>query len=473
MIQVLIDLAHAALVGLDRAVLGYFLAINTFYLWLMATAGVELLRHQLESRAESHLQVLSSELMPQITMLVPAHNEATTVEFSLRALLTLAYPRLEIVVVDDGSTDDTVAVLTRAFGLTPVPMLYDSTLQTTPITGIYRSRSFPNLVVATKPNAGKADALNTALNLAAGDLVCAVDADTIIEVDALQRLVLPFIRSDDVVAAGATIRVANGCTLRHGRITEERAPRGALCGMQAVEYLRGFLFGRLGWNRLGGNLVISGAFGLFRRDPLVEAGGYTRTVGEDMELIVRLRRLGYERGDPSKIEFVPDPIAWTEAPESMAVLGRQRDRWHRGLSDVLWRHRGLFFNPRYGILGMIAFPIFVLVEWLGPVVEAIGLVALPVGLLIGAVDVPFALLYFAAAYGLGVALSTIALLLEELAFRRYGRPSNRLRLLGWALLENLGYRQLTVYWRLRGILAFLRGRTEWGSMNRQGFTSEP
>lgn len=471
MTDAIVGVVSAGLAGLDYVIFGYFLVINVWYALLMGSAVLTLRAHHLESRNESHVRALSSELMPKITVLVPAYNEAATIRASLQALLTLAYPNLEVVAVDDGSTDGTVSLLAEAFALVPVRPLDDRRLATTPVTTTYRSRRFPNLVVATKPNAGKADSLNAALNLATGDLVCAVDADTIIEADALLRLVRPFIRSDDVVAAGATIRVANGCIVRYGRIVAARAPGRALSGYQAVEYLRAFLFGRLGWNRFGGNLVISGAFGLFRRDALRDCGGYAKSVGEDMELIVRLRRQSHERRRPSRIEFVPDPVAWTEAPETFAALGRQRDRWHRGLTDTLWRHRRLFCAPGYGPLGTVAFPAFVFVEWLGPLVEALGLVALPAGLFLGVVDVSFALLYFAVAYGLGLVFSMIALLLEELTFRRYGRVRHRFRLVLWALLENLGYRQLTVFWRLRGIVGQLRGRTDWGAMRRRGFTA--
>jgi cellulose synthase/poly-beta-1,6-N-acetylglucosamine synthase-like glycosyltransferase len=458
---------------LDLAVITYFLAINACYLVLMVSAGLELRRHGMETRAESYVAALSSELMPAVTVLVPAYNEAATIRSSLQALLTQAYPNLEVVVVDDGSTDGTVALLVDAFDLVPAEPMMLPALPTAEVAGVLRSRRFANLLVATKSNGGKADALNTALNLASGELVCAVDADTIVEADGLRRLVRPFIRSADVVGAGATIRVANGCLTRNGRIVDERVPNRLLTGVQAVEYLRAFLFGRLGWNLLGGNLVVSGAFGLFRREALIASGGYSGTVGEDMELVVRLRRHGYERNLPSRIEFVPDPIAWTEAPGSLSALGRQRERWHRGLSDTLWRHRRLFGNPRFGVLGLVTFPAFVIVEWFGPVVEAVGMVAVPLGLLLGAIDPPLAALFFAAAYGLGLVLSATALLLEELAFRGYRRPLSRGRLLGWALLENLGYRQLTVYWRLRGIVGQLRGRTEWGVMHRKGFTTQP
>lgn len=248
------------------------------------------------------------------------------------------------------------------------------------------------------------------------------------------------------------------------------APRRPLPGFQVIEYLRAFLFGRLGWNRLGGNLIISGAFGLFRRESVIAAGGYLHeTVGEDMELVLRLRARGYVTGGPTRIDFIPDPVAWTEVPESLAVLRRQRDRWHRGLADVLWRYRRILFNPRYRALGLVVFPYFVFVELLAPVVEAAGVVAVIVGFLLGMIDVPFAILFFLVAYGLGIVLTVATLALEEFSFHRYDRWRDRAFLVVWAMLENLGYRQLTVLWRLEGLIKYFRGRRDWGVMERRGF----
>jgi cellulose synthase/poly-beta-1,6-N-acetylglucosamine synthase-like glycosyltransferase len=330
-------------------------------------------------------------------------------------------------------------------------------------------------VVVDKDNGGKADALNAGLNVATGELVCAIDADTIIEPDALLRMVRPFLHRDDVVAAGGTIRAANGSRVAGGRVVVEGAPASALPALQAVEYLRAFLTGRLGWNRLGGNLIISGAFGLFRRRSLLAVGGYARdTVGEDMELVVRLRRRAYEQGLPGRVEFIPDPVAWTEVPAQVRVLGRQRDRWHRGLADVLWRHRHVLGRPRYGTLGLVAFPYFVFVELLAPVIEALGLLGLVLGLAIGAVDWSFAVLFFALAYGIGIVMSVLTIALEEWSYRAYGGLHDRLRLAAWSLAEGLGYRQLTMFWRLRGLVKYARGSTDWGVMTRTGFaTSDP
>ncbi len=470
MIEALSGFAVFVLVALEWPVLIYFVFLNTGYGALLCSAAIELLRYNREVSGENRWRLLGSRVAPTISVLAPAHNEAATIAESVRGLLTLYYPNLEVVVVNDGSSDATMAVLTAQFGLEPVHPIYQRRIDTKHVRGIYRSRHYPNLWVADKEKGGKADALNAGLNMATAELVCSIDADTLIEPDALQRMVRPFLMSDHTVAAGGTIRVANGSVVRGGRVISTRAPRRALAGFQVVEYLRAFLFGRLGWNRLGGNLIISGAFGLFRREQVIAVGGYTKgTVGEDMELVLRLRRRAYEERQPHRVDFIPDSVAWTEVPELPRVLGRQRDRWHRGLAECLWRHRQVLLNPRYGTMGMLVFPFFFFGELLAPVVEAIGLVVMPVGLLIHAINIPFAVLFLVAAYGYGFALSVLSLVLDVLSFDRYQRLQDKLVLLGWTILEYFGYHQLTVIWRLQGLIRLLRRGAGWGKMERRGF----
>lgn len=451
-------------------VIAYFLVVNGWYMLLLISSLLEMRRHMVLIADESRHLLLSSTLSPTISILAPAFNEEATIEGSLRALLALQYPNLELIVISDGSRDNTIQVLIERFDLVPVKTIYEQRVKTKPVRSLYRSSTYPALVVVDKENGGKADALNVGLSFAKGELVCAMDADTLIEADGLQRMVRPFLYATDVVATGGTIRVVNGSEVKFGRVIRTRVPTKALAGIQVVEYLRAFLFGRLGWNRLGGNIIISGAFGLFRRESVLSAGGYLHdTVGEDMELVLRLKRLSYERGGPGRIAFVPDPVAWTEVPESLKVLGRQRDRWHRGLADVLWRHRRMAFNPRYGVTGIVVYPYYAFVELLAPVFEAVGLISLAVGLFLGIVDWNFAALFYLTAYGLGTALTAFTLILEDISFHRYDTFRDRILLLSWAVLENLGYRQITVYWRLRGLWKFLRGKKDWGAMERKGF----
>ena len=462
----------AGLRDLNWLVLAYVVLIDLAQTTLLTAAGIELRRYRLATRHAMRQRLLGSSVLPRISVLAPAHNEAATVVASVTALLTLRYPQLEVVVVNDGSRDDTVGTLQRAFDLEAVPPAFRRVVPTAQVRTVFRSRSNPRLVVVDKDNGGKADALNAGLCVATGELVCAIDADTLIEPDALMPMARPFLEYDDCVAVGGVIRVVNGARIQHARVQQARAPRRFLPGVQSVEYLRAFLFGRLGWNLLGGNLIISGAFGLFRREDVLATGGYLHgSVGEDMEIVARLRRRTRE-GVPARVIFVPDPVAWTEVPETLRVLGRQRDRWHRGLMQTLWTYRSSWGRPQDGALGLVVYPYFVLVELLAPVVEVIGLAGLTLGLLVDAVDVKFAVAFFLFAYGYGILLSMVAILLDTVTAAVAPTRRDILWLALWALLEPLGYRQLTVIWRLRGLLGAFRGRSDWGVMTRTGFSEE-
>lgn len=459
---------ETVMTAVSPVILGYFVLLNICYVLLVVGAVIEI-RRERQERAGARV-VLGSRLAPTISLLAPAYNEAATIADSIQSLLTLDYPNVEVVVVSDGSKDDTIGVLRREFDLVPVHRVLRAGIPTKPLVALYRSRRHANLVVADKVNGGKADALNAGLALASGELVCAIDADTLIERGALVRLVRPFIEHDDIVAAGGMLRPANEAEVRLGQVVRVKAPSRWLPGVQVVEYLRAFLLGRLGLNVLGGNLIVSGAFGLFRRDAMFEVGGWLEgTVGEDMELIVRLRRHGYERKRPGNVVFVPTPTAWTEVPTLPGVLGRQRDRWQRGLCDTLSRHRALLFNPRFGAMGLFVVPYFWIVEMLAPVVEGFGMLLLVLGVLTGTVDAAFAGLFFALAAGTGLLLTMAALLLDQTAHRRYERLWDLAVLCWWALIEPFGYRQLTVWWRLRGIVRYFRGAGDWGAMVRTGF----
>lgn len=459
-----------ALVAFELVVLGYFLALNSLYLLFSIVAYVRLRQHRRRWTARELGAVMRSPATPAISIVAPAFNEAATIVESVRSLLLLNYPEFEVIVVNDGSTDRTLEVAVSAFGLVEAPLAYAQAIPTRPVRGVWRSIVRRDLVVIDKVNGGKADAINAGINAARYPLVCVIDADSLLEEHALARAVLPFIEAPETVAAGGIVRIANGCGVDRGRVTEVRVPRSPLARFQVVEYLRAFLAGRVAQSWVNGLLIISGAFGLFRREMVVAAGGFCRdTVGEDMELVVRLHRACRERRRPYRIVFQPDPVCWTEAPEEAAALARQRNRWQRGTLQVLARHRGMIFNPKHGIVGLASMPYYLVFEGFGPLVEVAGylvtLAAVPLGLL----DWRFAELLFLAAVAYGTLISLTAVVLEELSFRRYLRVGDLLTLVLYGFLENFGYRQLTSWWRLQGIVDFLRGRQTWGTMPRRGF----
>ncbi len=436
-------------------------------LGLYASAIVEMRGSRSRNQHQLWRRVLASPLVPRISVLMPAYNEEVWIADSVARTLALRYPDLEVIVVNDGSSDDTMRRLDERFALSPVLPIYNKRLETAHVRSIQRSRIEPNLVVVDKDNGGKADALNVALNVASGDLVCAIDADTIVSADALQHLVTPFLSRPDTVAVGGTVRLVDG------RIPDDEseviaAPRRLLLGAQTVEYVRGFLVGRLGWNPLGGNLVISGAFGLFDRDRMIDIGGYNRdSIGEDMELVVRLRRAGYEQGRVARVRFAPHTVAWTEAPSDWRTLGRQRNRWFRGLLDVLARHRRMMLNPRYGSAGLIALPYFLVVEAIAPLVEAAGLVLVAVGLATGTIS-GHELGIVALAYAFGVFRTAGILTLGDLAYTTHSGIVSRLRMVVFLFFESVIMRPATLLWRMWGLWLFVRGDYEWGEQDRKG-----
>ncbi len=355
--------------GVTWFVLGYFILLNLGYLTLNLLAIGTLYRGNQDKVLDDLPQVFSG-LEPAISILVPAYNEEATIVGAVRSMLQLAYSEFEIIVVNDGSRDRTLDVLVQAFALAPFPESNRGTIPTQETRASYRSARHPNLRVIDKHNGGKADSLNAGINAARHPLFCGVDADSVLGRDSLQHLVKPFLRHPDTVATGGTVRVANGCEVKDGYLTRVGLPRNPWALLQVVEYLRAFLFGRLGWSRLNALLIVSGAFGLFKTETVIEVGGYrTKTIGEDMELVVRLHRVLRERGVPYRIEYVPEPVCWTEVPEDGATLRNQRIRWQRGLGESLTLNWSLLCSRRGGAPGWIAFPFMVVFDWLGPLVE--------------------------------------------------------------------------------------------------------
>jgi cellulose synthase/poly-beta-1,6-N-acetylglucosamine synthase-like glycosyltransferase len=416
-----------------------------------------------------------ADAAPPVCLLAPAYNEELTIVESVRSLLALQYSKYEIVVVNDGSRDGTLQALIDAFDLRPVQRDYELAVPHKPIRGLYCAGNQPRLLVVDKENGGKADALNAAINLSRAPIVCSIDADSLIEPDALLRAVRPFVEDPErTIAAGGTVRIANGCRIDHGRVLAVGLPRSPLALLQTIEYLRAFLMARLAWSRLDSLMIISGAFGLFRRQAVIAVGGYSvGTVGEDMELVVKLHRWFRDARIPYRVAFIPEPVCWTEAPETLAVLARQRARWHRGSLETFWKHRDMLFNPRYGRIGWIAFGHILLVDVLGPIVEALGYLIVPALWAAGLLSFDHLLAFLAVSFAFGMAISVGSLVLEEAELRRFPRARDLLILTAAAIAENLGYRQLNNVWRLWGTWQFLRGSHSWGTMTRKGFSGQP
>jgi len=390
---------------------------------------------------------------------------------SVRSLLALDYRQLEVIVISDGSTDDTISQLTGNFDLHRVARPTPPFLPHAPVRAVYASSSQLRLLVIDKENGGKADSLNAGINFASYPLFCTLDADSILEQDALAKAALPFVEDPErTVATGGMVRVANGCRVDRGRVLEAHLPRSPLAMFQVVEYVRGFFGTRTGWSAINALLIVSGAFGLFRRDTVIAAGGYlTGMVGEDLELVARLHRTCRRARRPYRIVYVPDPVCWTEAPEQARFLRTQRQRWYRGCVETVLAHRGMLANPRYRAVGLIALPTMLLFEIVGPAIELSGYAVTIVAVLIGSIAPVTFLLFLAISVLYGQVLTAGAVLLEDVTPNRYRvwAESGRMRRYAWA--ENLGYRQVLQYWRIGGLWQLVR-KSGWGTMERTGMS---
>lgn len=448
-------------------IFGYFIVVNVSYIVLLYFSYVQTKKSRNESKIFRLSGLFDSRLYKSVSILAPAYNEEESIIESTRGLLNLEFTDYEVIIINDGSKDNTLQKLIDHFKLHEIDRYVPKKLESQPVKAIYGNRMYPNLFVVDKVNGRKADALNAGINVSRKDLICAVDSDTLLEPTVLQQMLMAFVADPTTVAVGGVVRVANGCTFKMGEVVKVNIPKTHIARIQAVEYLRSFLFGRTGWDYFDSLLIISGAFGVFDREGVIKVGGYLHdTVGEDMELVIRLHKYFREKGIKYRVRFLPEPVCWTEVPESWSALGRQRNRWQRGLADTLWRHRGMMMNPKYGLLGVFAMPFYLFAELLSPIIELSGYILLGISLYLGAINIQFAMLFLTAAVLLGMILSVLSVMLEELTFRRYDRLRDVLVLILYAFVEKLGYRQVHAWWRLMGLIDFLKGNKAWGEMTR-------
>ncbi len=471
------DVLSAIMDVVAAPMLIYFLVINTSLLVLIGLAAWEIRRQNRRKGYAGREETVSSQLAEGVSVVMPSYNEEVVIVASVQAALSLRYPCHEVIVVDDGSTDAMFERLRAAFDLVPVRREVPSDLTTRgTIVDVHVPRDGrTRLVVVRKENSGRSDSINVGINAAVEPLVVFIDADSILDPDALIVVTKPF--ADDptrVVATGGSIRAVNGCKVVDGRIVEVNLAKPWIVRIQVVEYLRAFLLGRMGWSRFGALILISGAFGMFRRDVLVEVGGLDPdSIGEDFELVMRIHSHMIENRRDYRVQFVGEPVSWTEVPVTAKVLRSQRRRWHRGLWETLWKYRKMVFNPRYGRVGGVAVPYYWAFELIAPLLELIGLVLVVLGFALGVVSTSYALMFMAVAYGYAVLVTLVAVAIDEQIFHKYTRWRDLGAILLASVLENVGYRQATAWWRLEGWWASLRGKKQaWGTMTRQGFDDE-
>ncbi|OOG77719.1 glycosyltransferase [Algoriphagus sp. A40] len=449
-------------------------SVIVIYLILMILSAFEMRDYIRKNRFADYGDIITSPIAPGVSILAPAFNEGQNIVQNAQSLLSLHYGKFEVIIINDGSKDDSLDKLIQAFELEKTNYAYNAEIETKPIKAIYRSRnmSYRRLTVIDKENGGKADALNAGINIADLEILACIDVDCILSSESISRMVRPFMEETNkkVIAVGGVIGIANNCDVVNGTVTTYRVPETQLGKFQVIEYFRAFLMGRMAWSRINGLMLISGAFGFFRKDLVRAVGGYfPKTVGEDMELIVRMRRYMDEQKIPHKVGFVPDPLCWTEVPEDEQILSRQRNRWMRGTIETLQLHQAMQLNPKYGILGMISFPFWSIFEKSAPILEASGVIYTLILLAIGDFSAVYFIALLAMMYLLSLLVSSFSVLYEQIAFNHYKDKKDLQKLIWMIITEPILVHPKIVFWGVMGHIDFIKGKGGWGIMIRSGF----
>ncbi|NNV55865.1 glycosyltransferase family 2 protein [Limnovirga soli] len=457
-------------------ILVFGITIFLSYIVLSYISMLALKKHLQKNSFQNTVPLLSSPHIPGISLIAPAYNEGKSIVENIRSLLSLHYATYEVIIVNDGSKDDSLQKMIEAYHLEKVVFAVNEQISSKKIRGIYKSvlPAFKKLIVVDKENGGKADALNAGINVATYNYLTCIDVDCVLEQDSLLKMIKPFLNNKKrVIASGGVIRIANSCVIENGKLVEVKVPSSYIARTQVIEYMRAFLIGRMAWSHLDGLLLISGAFGMFDKEIVIKCGGYnTKTVGEDMELVVRMRRYMHDNELIYKVSFIPDPLCWTEAPESFKILGRQRNRWTRGTMETLWIHRKMMFNSKYGLLGFLSFPYWFLYEYLAPIVEFVGVFFFFIFALLGMVNWPFFFLLLAFVYSFAIFFSMLSIFSEEFTFHQYTKKTDILKLVLTAFLEPVLFHPFIVSSSVQGNIDLIDGKKEWGEMTRTGFSKK-
>ncbi|HEY1041021.1 MAG TPA: glycosyltransferase [Bacteroidia bacterium] len=455
----------------------FCVSIMSAYLILASISIVALKKYLRKNSFSDYKSVLNSSFAPPISIIAPAYNEGKTIVDNAKSLLALHYNNFEVLIINDGSKDDTLQKMIEAFDLQLLQVPVNIQIECKEIRGVYKSSNpaFKKLSVIDKVNGGKADALNAGINVATAPYITCIDVDCVLEQDSLIKMVKPFLEATKkrVIASGGVVRIANSCIIENGRLINVEVPDTFIARVQVLEYIRAFLLGRMAWSQMDGLLLISGAFGMFDKEIVIKAGGYYhKTVGEDMELVVRMRRYMHDNKLPYTVTFIPDPLCWTEAPEDFKILGRQRSRWTRGTIETLWLHREMLFHPKYRILGLLSYPFWLVYEYLAPIIEATGLIFSIILACFGLINWHFFMLLIIFVYTFAILFSMLSLLTEETTYYQYTKRKDYMKLVYAALLEPIFFHPFVVYSAIKGNIDLIKGKKTWGDMTRKGLSKQ-
>lgn len=460
----------------ETTVFTYGMVLLVSYALLAICSLVAVRRWVMTDKYQSGEVLLTSPLAPGISVIAPAYNEGLTIIYNIRSLLTLKYARYEIIVVNDGSTDDSMEQLIKEFSLVAVDFAYNAKIQTRPVKKIYKSTdpAYAKLMIIDKVNGkSKADAVNAGINAAAYDYFVCTDVDCILHENTIIELVKPVMKEKNkrVIATGATLRAANSNTFDQGVMVNVKAPRQVLARFQEVEYIRAFVLGKMGWTLLNCVPNVSGGLGLFDKEIAIRCGGYDHSsFGEDMELMTRMCRYAIDNKIDYAIRYIPKTLCWTEVPSTLRIFGRQRTRWARGLAQLMYAHIGMFMRPRYGRFGLVVFPYNFFFELLAPIIEGGGILFFVVMGILGFINWPTAIILLVFVYTYAIMITTLAILYDQITFRYYNSWKDILLLCMMPFFEFFIYHPLIVFFSLRGYYFFLTGKKSgWGVMQRRGF----
>lgn len=450
--------------------MAFTVLLSVIYIVQMIMSFVKVRKDSKALMSNDYERYMYSDNLLPISLLIPAYNEEENVVQNIKSLMKMDYPNFEIIVVNDGSTDKTHEKIVEAFGLYQIESSQKVSIPTKEVRGVYYNVDYPNLLYIDKENGGKSDALNAGINASSYPLFACLDADSRLEKDALLKLSIEFNKDKNTIVAGGIVRIANGSVIRDGEFKGFSMPKKIIERFQIVEYYRSFLSGRVSWGLSNSMLIVSGAFGVFQKQAVIEVGGYkTNTIGEDMEIVVRLHSYMRKNKRKYKIIFCEDAVCWTQGPMSLKDIRGQRRRWQIGLFDTLISHKNLLFNPRYGMVGMVAVPYNWMFELLGAVIEVLGYFIIPFSLIMGELNVFFFVIYFLIATLLGIMLSIGSLILEQYTKKSAMTAKQYILISVYAILENFGYRQLITMFRVEGIFKYRKLRQTWGKIERKEF----
>lgn len=444
----------------------YYIIIYGSILFVSAMIGAFVFYFQ-ERRKKYKNQIERKFYLP-VSIIVPAYNEEVTIISTINSLLKLDYKLYEIIIVDDGSSDNTLNKIIEYYNLKKVKKVVRNKMKTKKVKAYYEGNAKVKLIVVAKENGGKADALNAGINISSFPYFLTIDADSVLQKDSLTEIVKPIIENNNTIAVGGVIKLSNNLNFKNGEVIEDKLPHGYLEMIQTLEYDRTFLAGRTVFDLFNGNLIISGAFGLFNKQRVIEIGGYKlNTVGEDMELVIRLHDYAISNKINYSVKYATNAICYTQAPSTLHDLKKQRQRWHTGLFQSLMIHKNMFLNPKYKALGLLSFPYYWVYELLAPLTETIGLIFIVISYFLELINFRFMIIYFAT-YVMFCTIFTVTTFFNRTYIKNHQISLyDFIKVLFYSFIENFGFRQLLNLYRLEAFFLYHKNKLKWGQITRE------